>query len=190
MNIQTMSKIVCTLLLAFFACRATLEANHLFVEAKGAYFLPESSKFRKIYSEDSIYGVELSYQIMNHLYVWGSVDYFFKTGRSLGCPYHTKITMFPIGIGLKYFADTPWQPLKFYVGGGLLGNCVNIKDNSPYVNERENSLFRLGGIAKVGALIDLDYFFIDGFANYFQNFSSVRFGGWTFGVGIGKDFVY
>lgn len=186
---------------AMLAWCTELNAIDLHIEGKAAYFLPQVHKFREIYSGGGLYGCEVSFQTKNRLYGWVSIDSFSKRGESLGHPCHTKISMLPLGIGLKYCMPLYNWPVECYLGAGLLATHVAMYDGSPYVTQK-TSKWGAGGIAKGGFLFKCDAFFLDLFTNYsycsidFHHEKSrpkvqrhsMNFGGWTFGVGVGRRF--
>jgi outer membrane protein W len=179
---------------------ATLSANEILVEGKAAYFLPQNNKFQKIYTGGGLYGIEASYEAWCRTHVWASVDSFTRKGSSLGCHSPTRISMVPIGLGLKYFLCLPNLPAELYVGAGVTGTYVHMHDKSPYVISKI-SKWGVGGIAKVGTLVHFDCLFLDLFVNYSYcpidfhhnrdgavSRNSMNFGGWAFGLGIGYRF--
>lgn len=151
----------CTFLLG----ATSLPAIDVFVEAKGAYFYPMSHRLREVYATGlGLYGVEFSCQTYRNLYTWVSADAFHKKGHSLGIHYPTKITTVPLGLGLKYLFPISWVDL--YLGAGILGTYMHIKDYDPFV-VRTTAKWGVGGIAKSGAIFNLGHnLFIDVFTNY------------------------
>lgn len=192
--------IVCaSVLLGLFIFSTDLQAIDVFVEAKAAYFAPTDHKFRKIYSGGGIYGGEISCQTYRNLYGWISGDYFSKKGSSIGEHDSTRITIVPLGIGLKYLF--PISCADLYLGAGVLGTYVHMKDHSPYVIHHI-SKWGVGGIAKAGAIFNFgENFFADLFTSY--TYTEIGFhrtddgkvtrnnahlSGWAFGLGIGYRF--
>ena len=167
-----------------------------FAEVKGGYFYPTSHKFRDIYSGGGIYGLELSCQAWQQLYGWASGDIFYKSGHSQGLHHSTHITMVPLGAGLKYLFPVSFSDI--YLGAGVLGTYLHMKDRSPYVI-RSLSKWGAGGIFKAGVLFNFkEHYFVDLFSNYtimnidFHNTDHNRvirhtahLSGWTVGLGIG-----
>lgn len=196
-----MRKKIFSLALSLSCSWLTLFAHDILIEGKAAYFLPENHKFRQIYHHGGgLYGVEASYEAWCHTHIWASVDSFTKKGRSLGGHSPTKISMVPIGLGVKYFLNLPSTPVDLYAGLGITGTYVHIHDKNPYVIPN-TSKWGLGGIAKIGALVNCDRVFFDLFVNYSYcpmdfhknrhhavSRNSVNFGGWAFGLGLGYRF--
>ena len=190
---------IIVLVISGLASVNTLQAIDAFVEAKAAYFLPTDDKFRKIYSGGGIYGGEISCQAYKGLYGWASGSYFYKSGHSIGEHNATRITMVPLGLGLKYLYRISFADL--YLGAGVLGTYVHMKDSSHYV-VHEHSKWGVGGIIKGGAILNVNkHFFVDLFTDY--SFMNVNFhnthngtvarhnadlSGWSIGTGIGYRF--
>ncbi len=152
------------MILGFIILMSPLRATDAFIEGKAAYFYPTDHQFRKIYSGGGIYGLELTCQAWRHLYAWASADCFYQTGKSIGEKDSTHITFVPLGQGLKYLF--PVSFVDIYVGAGILETWAHIKDHSRYVI-RSNTKWGIGGIAKIGALFNINkHFFIDVFTNY------------------------
>lgn len=176
-----------------------LHAGEFLVEAKGAYFRSTDHKFRKIYSNGGLFSGEINYQAWNNIYAWASGGYFYKKGSSIGLSNSTKITLVPVGFGLKYLYSC--NCFDFYVGAGAQPTYVYIKDNSSFAIGT-SSKWTWGGIVKVGAIWNIrQNFFIDLFADY--SFTDVKFhrtnngavtrqradlSGWSLGAGIGYRF--
>lgn len=186
-------------LFGLFSLSTNLNARDVLVEGKAAYFAPTDNKFRKIYSGGGIYGGEITVNLYDNLSGWLSADYFIKDGSSIGEHDSTRITLIPIGIGLKYFI--PINCADLYIGAGALGISVDMKDRSPFVIHHI-SKWGLGGIAKAGALFYIaEELFADLFTSY--TYSELGFhqtdhgrvtrrhanlSGWSFGIGIGYRF--
>lgn len=140
------------------------------LEFKGAYFLATGSRFKKMYKGGALYGPELTVQLCDdsNWYGFASVDYLSRKGHSLGLRLPTKISLVPIAFGLKYFVSdcTCFENVDFYVGLAFQPVRVEIKNYSHYVIP-EQTQWALGGIAKVGAYVDLPCnFVLDLFVDY------------------------
>lgn len=179
--------------------------NPFLIEGKAAYYYPTSHTFRRIYSENGIYGGEISCQTYNNLYTWASVDGYSKKGRSIGLQDATKLTFIPVGLGLKYFF--PISCFNCFVGAGLLGTYARLKDrfNLSSTNltfTHRQSKGNVGGIVKVGLLYTINNnWYLDLFSNY--SYTKISFfnkylgtiqrrqanlSGWSIGLGIGYSF--
>lgn len=158
------SKYLQALTLLIVLSSVKLQALDVFAEVKAAYFRPDSNKFRRIYSDNGIYGLEVSCQAWNQFYAWTSVSYFSKRGSSIGVHDRTRIMLAPVGFGLKYLYCINRATL--YLGLGALGTYLHIRDHSPYV-VRKTSKWGWGGIAKAGVLVDIcKSVFVDCFIDY------------------------
>jgi hypothetical protein len=184
---------------------SSLQAVDTLVEAKAAYFYPTSHEFREIYSDGGIYGLEVSCQAWRGFYPWFSASIVHKSGHSittspLVSSDSTRITLVPLGLGLKYLY--PINFVDLYAGVGILGTYVHIKDNSPFVI-RSSSKWGVGGIAKIGAIFNYKSFFVDLFSDYsytkvdFHNTNHgqvvrhrANISDWSIGAGIGYRFGY
>lgn len=181
------------------AC-SSLQAMDVLVEAKAAYYLPTSHKFRKIYHNGGgMYGLEATTQMWCDLYGFASGSFFYRSGSSLGEHHKTHITLVPIAAGLKYFF--PLDCMDIYIGAGAIANWFHVVDNSPFVIHK-TSKWAPGGIAKLGALFNYRSFFFDLFTDYtyiqqmhFHHTAdhkvtrqSADVSGWSIGLGIGYRF--
>ena len=161
------SKSLRYLLVLCFLINGSLFCRDILLEFKAAYFLPTSTLFRKIYDNGgALYGPEVTFKLGNcgDLYGFASIDYFQKSGRSLGLCDATKVSLLPLGIGLKYFF--PFSHGDFYLGLGFQPVRLKTINCSPYVAQKQ-SKWGFGGIAKVGVFVDLPHnFLLDFFIDY------------------------
>lgn len=175
------------------------QASELLPEAKVGYFYPTSSKFREIYSGNAIYGLEFSFQAYRQWYPWIAASYFTQDGHSSALKNGTRITLVPLEIGLKYLFHTS-RHTRIYVGLGAAPTYLRTRDHSSYVIESVHK-WGIGGVAKLGSLVDIGRFFFDFFADYF--FTTIDFSdthhhklvrhdadvsGLSIGIGIGYRF--
>lgn len=159
-----MFRFFCLLLLVMcvpLACRDVL------VEFKGAAYLPTNDCVKNIYGKvGGLYGPEVTFQLCENKnwYGFASVDFSSKKGRSIGLCDCTKMHLLPLGLGLKYFA--PFCCGDFYVGLGFQPVHLKTINCSEFVVQK-TSKWGFGGIAKIGAYIDLPRnFFVDLFFDY------------------------
>lgn len=149
-------KLVIFVTLIFFA---KLQAIDIFAEAKAAYFYLENNKFRKIYSDNCMYGLEMNCQVWNRWYASASVNYFTKRSSSSkqssssAEKERTKITLVPVGFGLKYLYC--FQPVTLYAGAGVVSSYLHMREHSPYIIHKA-SKWAWKGIVKTGIFIDLE----------------------------------
>jgi hypothetical protein len=201
-------------LIVLSLCTSALQAHDIWVEGKGAYFLPtQSSAFKHIYHGGGIFGVEATAKwykpdhwiyrpcnwIMENMYGFASVDVFSKKGKTVTFETRTRATIVNLALGLKYVV--PFCYGNAYVGLGVLPMYLQTVDDSPYVIHRRSN-WGCGGIAKAGVIFDeSEDFFVDIFCNY--SFGKVNFkqgsdaltvsrnadvSGCWFGAGIGHKF--
>ena len=170
------------------------------VEFRPAYFYPQSSTLRKIYSGGYITLAEVSYTFYDNLYVWVEPGYFHKKGTIKEVPSNvsTTITQVPVSAGLGY---TYHFLSRFEVSGQIGPNYL-------YTNTKQHSSYFKHVIAKntFGATIGIsskcriyDELLLGVFANYRYdkkevhdslsgtNFS-VYLGGFDFGASLGYRF--
>ncbi len=148
---------------------APLFGRDVLLEFKAAYFLPTNSVFKEIYHHGSaVYGPELTVQLCNNKNWYGflSIDYFQKKGLSVGLSDPTKVSLLPLGVGLKYFVPLGSDRADFYFGLGFQPVWVHTKDYQLDATVTQ-SKWGFGGIAKVGSCVYLPHnFFIDFFIDY------------------------
>ncbi len=154
---------------------AQIMSRDVILEFKGAYFHGTGDRFKHIYKGSALFGPELTVQLSDcyNLYGFFSVDYLSKKGHSIGLNTPTRVTLLPIGVGLKYFMSfCNWERTDFYVGLGFQPVRVHTHDESAFVIPKLTK-WALGGIAKVGAYIDISSCFVlDVFIAY--SFAHVR----------------
>ena len=184
----------------------SMQARDIILEFKAAYFLPTNHDFRRIYSGSALYGPELTVQICDesNWYAFASLDYFQKKGRSCGLCSKTKVSLLPLGLGVKYFVPTCYEKADFYLGLGFQPEWVRTKDCSPFVIPKL-SRWGFGGIAKAGMYCHLPCnFLIDIFVDYSFVWApkhgscksctgpvvplKANLGGAIFGLGLGYKF--
>ncbi len=127
-------------------------------EIKAAAFVPTDCIFKSIYGKvGGLYGAELTAQICEDSCWYGfcSVDYLKKDGCSIGLNTPTHVSLLPVGIGVKYMLPCCWcECVDWYVGIGF--QPVHVKTIDCVANAPQNfSHWALGGVAKVGAYVDL-----------------------------------
>lgn len=137
----------------------------IYIEGKIGGFVPLSHKFQKIYSRvEFLGGFEATYALTDAISAWASVSYVWDHGSSRGLHYSSKMSLIPLGFGLKYFLPSCCG--NIYVGGGAQYTRLHTHDDSPYVIRHVNQ-WGWGAIAKVGKLICFsNRFFVDLFAEY------------------------
>lgn len=163
-------------LLLLLSVVGQLAARDVLLEFKAAYFKPTGKRFKHIYKGGALYGPELTVQLSEcneNWYGFFSVDYYSKKGHSIGLGNPTKVSLLPIGIGVKYFISPCWLQnscwfgdTDFYLGLGFQPVRVHTHDFSPYVIPKITK-WALGGIVKGGVYINFSCnFFLDLFIDY------------------------
>ncbi len=135
------------LLLCTFFC--ILHAD-TYTTVRGAYYYPTSSRFREIYSDASIYELELDMSVYDDLYAWISYGTLIASGKSIPFGCETELFILPLKLGLKYCLKGEY--LGVYSGLGAVGAYTKIQNNASFANQRRTS-WDLGGVAKLGAIL-------------------------------------
>ena len=91
------------------------------VSLKGIYFLPSDADFKSIYGQSGWkYGAEIAFNLFKRLDLWLDGGYYAKTGSLSYSKEETKLTLIPIGAGLRYrFLTGRIEP---YIGAGARYN--------------------------------------------------------------------
>lgn len=104
------------------------------------YFLPSDADFKSIYGRGWKYGGEITFNLTKGLGLWLDGGYYAKTGGLSYSKEETKLTLIPIGAGLRYrFLTGTFEP---YVGAGVR---YNIYQESNVIGDVSG-----GGIGFVG----------------------------------------
>ncbi|MGZ6254544.1 MAG: hypothetical protein ACXWL5_00970 [Candidatus Chromulinivorax sp.] len=187
------------LLLCTLAFTNITITKDILIEGKAALFLPQNQIFKNTYGTSGEFGFEFTGEIINHIYGFTSFDFISKSGTTENFSSPTKVYTSSFGVGLKYFIPTNFG--DFYLGVGAQPTYLQTTDQSEFVKTL-NSRWGCGGIAKVGAIINLpDSFFIDLFIDYsfvhinftkkfnapVQSTKAILNGG-LFGIGFGYRF--
>lgn len=143
------------------------------IEGKVSYFYPTSTLLRHIYQQGGVdYQIEASYKLVPSWDIFAGVDFFSKSGQSVGEKESTKIRITPIFVGVYYHLP-PFCLGQFSsnVYGGLAGTVHLLRiDNEPKSTLIRTHLERTG----VGAR------FIVGWRTLFSDcLSATIFGDYT-----------
>lgn len=122
------------------------------IEARAAYFRPNSSRLRAIYGNAWFdFGMEGSYALRKSILAFLTAEYTFAFGNTLGGNDPTEISLFPLSFGLK--AAYRYKCFEPYIGLGPKFFFVWIDNDSLNLMQKEN-FSTVGGVAKFGT-----YFF-------------------------------
>jgi hypothetical protein len=110
------------------------------------FLSPADANFKNIYGTGLMYGAEFDFNIVLGLGVWLDAGYFAKTGELTYTKEETKVTMIPIGAGLRYKFQL--GILMPYVGAGAR---YYIYKESNVIGDVNGS--GIGFVGKVGVLI-------------------------------------
>ncbi|MCX6564653.1 MAG: outer membrane beta-barrel protein [Candidatus Aminicenantes bacterium] len=93
------------------------------VGLKAIYFSPSDKDFKSIYGGGWKYGAEIAFNLFKGLDLWLDGGYYAKTGSLSYSKEETKLTLIPIGAGLRYrFLTGKIEP---YIGAGARYNLFN-----------------------------------------------------------------
>ena len=181
--------------LASLTCMSVI-AHDVLLEVKGAAFVPTSQVFKEIYNSCGDFGIELTAgELCKHLYVFSSIDFLIKNGETVALESPTKVSIFNLALGLKYFV--PFSYGDVYFGLGVQPSRLATHDATAL--PVDESQWTCGGIAKAGVIFDMpNSFFADIFVNYsFAKFNATvgssvsgttNVDGCLLGVGLGYRF--
>lgn len=157
------------------------------IELRGGYLSPSDADFKSIYGGGWMFGAEITVGFGAGLDAWLSGDYFAKTGSLTFTKEETKLTLIPIGVGLRYKFLKGW--VKPYLGAGARYYLYKESNIIGTVNK--------GGIGFLGKLgVNLEFtpsLMFDVFAGYSvckmkpADFE-IGVGGLEFGAGLGYVF--
>ncbi|MBP6870288.1 outer membrane beta-barrel protein [Candidatus Babeliales bacterium] len=144
---------------------AFVAAEHdVLVEGKASAFMPTGDVFKEDFGTSGLFGFEITAKIVGNVYGFGSFDFISKSGQTVFFESASKVYTSNFGLGLKYFIPTS-ETLDFYVGLGAQPTYLRTIDGSDV--ETEHQRWGWGGIAKIGAIINLPgSFFVDLFIDY------------------------
>ena len=150
---------------------------------KAIYFSPSDADFKAIYGGGWKYGGEVAFNLYEGLDLWLDGGYFAKTGSLSYSKEETKLTLIPIGAGLRYrFLTGKIEP---YIGAGARYNLY--KESNVIGDVSGNGI---GFVGKAGLALSLAKGFgIDvhvGYSSCKMKPADLEFnvGGIEFGAGI------
>lgn len=171
-------------------------------------FIPTNNKIRKAYSSAwADYQIQIGKRFCNDWQIFAEFSGSEKNGHwckefaGTVTRYKSKLHMYPISLGLKYFYNI-CENFDVYVGAGAVYTFFRLKQSSPYQYHRI-SKGQYGGVIKTGAVYTFcNSWFIDIFADYifqrlrytpitedpFSSRRTLKFNGFKIGGGIGYNF--
>jgi opacity protein-like surface antigen len=178
------------------------------IQARAAYFLPEDSRMRDVYSKKGFaeYELEASTPLAS-LYecapcnwdAFTNLSFYQKRGRSSCFNDRSRVTNWTLNFGVKRYFDTCWC-FRPYLGVGAGAVHARFHDESDYVSRHTNK-WGVAILAKSGIRYDVTCnLFLDFFADYsysWFNFHhrkscvavrNVNTGGLKLGLGLGYQF--
>jgi len=177
-----------------------ISMQHPLIEAKAGYFFFTDSTMRHVYDKGG-FDLQLcgSYPIYKVLHVYGSVEWFEKSGHSLSGHQRTSIWEVPLSLGLRSVFPIATH-IEYYLTIGPRYFFVHAHNHSHDVPKNMHA-DGCGGFANTGFLCIIGkHFTIDFFGEYsykrlhFHSKKSetqghtVQVGGLTFGGGLGYSF--
>jgi hypothetical protein len=213
-----MKKLIIMLICLSYICTNYAHEHNWIASLKQGYFIPQEKILRDIFNGHGSKGgyfIEgaLRYNVWNCLYVELNGSYFEHKGRALvttissdntykncsSCSECVDFKMPTVGLGLKYY----WwfrNDISFFLGGGLKGFFVHIKNDSLYVPHHDNQS-SAGGFIHTGFLFNIHKgFSLELFADYlgsrikcpWQTNTSLRYklnvSGFAGGIGLDYSF--
>lgn len=182
-----MKKLITSLAILLFLS-GTAGAVSVTIEFKGIHFSPSEKAFKDIYGGGTMYGGEVSIDIWKNLAVWLGGSYFARKGELTFTKEGTKLTITPIGIGIKYSFPIV-KMIDIYAGVGA--NYYSYKEENPIGKADKGGL---GAVVKTGFQVNVfKGVIIDLFFNYTNckirpaDFK-INIGGTEVGAGLGYRF--
>jgi len=179
-------KKIFVLILMVILCSATSMAAVSF-GLRLAYFSPSDPDFRTIYGGGGMFGGDALFSLSKSLDLWLDAGYFGKTGGLSYTLEETKLTLVPIGVGLRY-RILPGKVVP-YVGAGVRYIFYGEKNLLGEINSGG-----VGFVGKAGLTVALsDHFGLDIQAAYStckMQPADFEFnvGGFEFGAGLVYSF--
>lgn len=158
--------------LAFISV-ACMQAHDVLLEVKGAYFMSADQTFKSVFDNGcGEFGLELTSKFFGDVYGFLSADFFNKTGETATFDTPSKFQSTNLAVGLKYFLPLDFDHVDFYIGLGAQPTYLRTVDSSPFLSDETTTAWKLGGIAKFGAIVDITHSL---FFDFFIDYSFVHF---------------
>lgn len=169
--------------------------NALIPEFRLSYFYPCDGALRSSYhTKGGInYHLGLMTPLYPRLYAWVMASYFSKTKDFSFLESHSRLSIVPVNVGLKYFF--PILPFKgcFYVEGAARFFHVSLDHNPAFGGRSVNrngvgGLVGLGGLWKVAPHLHFELFSDFSYKRLDFAIRSYQVGGWDGGGGVTYTF--
>lgn len=170
------------------------------LEFRSGYFRFDNSTARDIYGNGTItLELENNYKFKPRVSLWGNFNASWKKGSSLNVDNPTHLYLYTLSVGPKFFLTINKTWLDLYLGAGLSGAYLHLRDDTSYLPDTTKRL-SAGIVGKTGFLISLNKAWIlDLFFDYYYQPVSTRqsssltkstlnIGGFRTGAGIGYRF--
>ena len=158
-----------------------------YIKAGVNYFSPPEQRFKDVYGNGMTYTGEIGIGVWKGLKLWIGGGYFTKKGELFFTKEKTKVQIFPIGGGIKYFLTKGRAYL--YTGMGLY--YYQFKETNPIGDVSKGGLGYVGQIGVfvkfIGRLIidfNLDY----SYCRMRPVERSINIGGFQAGIKLGCEF--
>lgn len=187
-------------LIAIACCVSAFAYSSSLLEVKSGYFFFLDSKMNKVYDRKGLdLQVSGSTSLCEWLNLYGSVEWFQKSGRSLNAHQKTRISAVPLSLGLQAIC-TLGCDIDCYLTLGPRYFFVRVHNDSTYVQKHMHA-DGIGGFANAGILFRLcSGLTFDLFTEY--SYAELKFhscrhqsygekaqvGGLTVGAGLGYSF--
>lgn len=166
------------------------------IEIRGAALYHSSKLFREIYGKiGTDYQVQFATRFCD-FELWGNIDGFAKSGKSVGFADSTHIHVVNLSVGLSYLYKMNCQ-LTLYLGAGPCFAGIWMKNKLTNHSHETVDKTAFGSLFKAGLYYNItDWFFIDIFVDYVyqpvhfnhKRHHSIDIGGLKPGVGLGINF--
>lgn len=163
------------IVLAMMICLASASA-FASLGIRGIYFSPSDENFKSIYGAGWMYGGELSFRITKGVFLWLGGSYYSKTGSLTYTLEETKLTLIPVGGGLK-FELLGEKIISPYFAAGV--NYFLYKESNVIGDVNKGGV---GFIGKAGLCLNLAKEFA---VDFYGGYSSCKFTPADFEINVG-----
>jgi len=115
------------LVVLFLGCLALPAAGTASFGIKVSYFMPSEQVFKDIYGSGPMFGGEFGFSLSDRVGLWADGQYYSGTGKLTYTKEETKLTLVPIGAGVRVDLLTKGAA-RPYVGAGV--RCYIYKETN------------------------------------------------------------